>query len=268
MTDSTNPMEILKVLDKSNCGDCGMPTCLAFAATVARGTKSILDCPHLDEDIINRFDKKIPKRETMEDDMTKAEKELQLKLRTIDLTESAIRSGGAFSKGKLTIKVCGKNFSVDSNGNFYSEIHIHTWLTIPVLNYIIYGAGVTLSGNWVPMRELKKGKDWAPLFGQTCEKPMKKVADKYPNLFEDMLHIFNGKEVEKQYQSDISLVLYPLPKFPILICYWKPGDGLDSDLHIFFDADSEKNLNIESIYSLGTGLTTMFEKISLRHGYA
>jgi hypothetical protein len=58
-----------------------------------------------------------------------------------------------------------------------------------------------------------------------------------------------------------------LPRVPIRICYWKPEDGLESDLNIFLDSTATDNLNIESIYSLGIGLVTMFEKIALGHGY-
>jgi hypothetical protein len=61
-------------------------------------------------------------------------------------------------------------------------------------------------------------------------------------------------------------VLHPLPKVPILICYWKPEDDLDSDLNLFFDSTAEENLNIESIYTLGAGLVIMLEKLALRHG--
>jgi hypothetical protein len=53
---------------------------------------------------------------------------------------------------------------------------------------------------------------------------------------------------------------------PLLICYWKPEDGLESSLNIFFDATAEENLNIESIYILGAGLVIMFEKLAVRHG--
>ena len=81
-----------------------------------------------------------------------------------------------------------------------------------------------------------------------------------------MLHIFNGQKVENHYESDVSLVLYPLPRLPILICYWKPEDGLESSLNIFFDSTASDNLDVKFIYSLGTGLATMFEKIALRHG--
>ncbi|MDY7035556.1 MAG: DUF3786 domain-containing protein, partial [Thermodesulfobacteriota bacterium] len=80
------------------------------------------------------------------------------------------------------------------------------------------------------------------------------------------IQVFSGKQVENHYQSDISLVLHPLPLVPMLICYWKPDDGLESDLNLFFDSTAEKNLNIESLYTLGTGLVKMFEKITLTHG--
>ncbi|HUU41934.1 MAG TPA: DUF3786 domain-containing protein [Desulfatiglandales bacterium] len=82
-----------------------------------------------------------------------------------------------------------------------------------------------------------------------------------------VFRLFNGRQVENHYASDISLVLHPLPKVPILICYWKPEDGLESSLNLFFNSTAEDNLKIESLYTLGAGLARMFEKISLTHGH-
>jgi len=266
MSQLNNPMEIFKLLNKSNCRDCNKATCLAFAVAVFNGQKQLNECPYLESDIVERFGGKIGKQTTIEQDMDKLVGQLKRKISTIDLSALAQRVGAGFSDDKLTIKVLGKDFSVDSKGNFSSDIHVHPWVTIPVLNYIIDGAGIPVSGEWVPFRELKNGKTWHRLFGQRCEKPLKKVADTYTDLFEDLIHIFNGRQVENHYASDISLVLHPLPKVPILICYWKPEDGLESSLNIFLDSTAEDNLNIESIYALGAGLVMMFEKIALRHG--
>jgi hypothetical protein len=80
-----------------------------------------------------------------------------------------------------------------------------------------------------------------------------------------MIRLFNGKQVENHYSSDISLVLYPLPKVPLLISYWRPEGGLESDLTIFFDSTADKNLGIENIYTLATGLVLMLKKLALRH---
>ena len=266
MDQLNNPMEIFKLLEKSNCRECSERTCLAFAAAVFRGQKQLDDCPRLESDIIERFGGKTGSQKTIEQELDEAVAQLKRKIARIDLSSSAQRLGAKFSNDKLTIKILGKDFSIDSKGNLSSDIHIHSWVTIPILSYIIDGAGIPVSGKWVPFRELEGGKTWYRLFGQRCEKPLKKVADTYTDLFEDMIQLFNGRQVENHYESDISLVLHPLPKVPILICYWKPEEGLESDLNIFFDSTAEENLCIESIYRLSTGLVRMFEKLALRHG--
>ena len=260
-------MEILKLLNKSNCRECGSPTCLAFAAAVIQGGKQLSDCPHLEGNIIERFGNVQTVPQPPEPYTDEPLKDLKKRLAAIDLSAAADRLGAKYRNNRLTVKVCGKDFSVDSEGNFYSEIHVHSWITGPLLNYIIEGAGRPVTGKWVSFRELEGAKDWYRFFVHQCEKRFKKVADTYTDLFEDMLYIFNGKRVENHYQSDVSLVLHPLPRLPILFCYWKPEDGLESSLNIFFDSTASDNLHVEFIYSLATGLVTMFEKVAIRHGY-
>jgi acetyl-CoA decarbonylase/synthase complex subunit gamma len=44
-------IEIFKLLPKTNCGDCGVPTCLAFAMALAAGKAELDKCPHLSEEV-------------------------------------------------------------------------------------------------------------------------------------------------------------------------------------------------------------------------
>jgi hypothetical protein len=266
MAQFQNAMEVFKLLDKSNCRKCNEVTCLAFAAAVFKGTRQLSECPSLDPEVIAQHSDGNNQRRTLEQEGQEAINNLQEKIEQIDLNQAASRLGGSYANGKLTLKILGKDFSLDSKGQIYTDIHVHTWVAIPTLSYILSGKGLSTSGNWVPLRELEGGQDWYRLFGQRCEKPLKKVADTYPDLFEDMVHLFNARQVGRHFESDISVVLYPLPKIPILICYWKPEEGLESDLHLFFDDTAADNLNIEALYTLGAGLAQMFERIALRHG--
>lgn len=43
-------IEIFKNLPKTNCGDCGVPTCLAFAMKLAQGQAELASCPHVSDD--------------------------------------------------------------------------------------------------------------------------------------------------------------------------------------------------------------------------
>jgi ArsR family metal-binding transcriptional regulator len=49
-------IEILKLLPKTNCKQCGQPTCLVFAARVAEGVRGPEDCPPLDADNKKSFE--------------------------------------------------------------------------------------------------------------------------------------------------------------------------------------------------------------------
>ncbi len=44
-------IEILKMLPKKNCGECKVPTCLAFAMKVAAGQEDIGNCPYVSDEV-------------------------------------------------------------------------------------------------------------------------------------------------------------------------------------------------------------------------
>lgn len=263
-----NAFEIFKLLDKSNCGDCGEKTCLAFAGAVFKGGRKASDCPRLDKDIVNMIsggkeDQRGPEGEgiafleSLKDDITRT-----------DIGKAARRVRADFKEGRLTLKVMGKDFSVDSKGNLFSDIHINPWIAVPFLSYVLFGKGVEPKGEWVSFRELKDGRERYALFHKRCEDALKKVADVYTELFDDMVHLFGGTRVAPQFQSDISVVLHPLPLVPMMVCYWKTDEGMQSSINVFFDRTADENLDIGSVFSLGVGFSQMATKIAITHGYA
>jgi acetyl-CoA decarbonylase/synthase complex subunit gamma len=43
-------IQIFKLLPKTNCGECGVPTCLAFAMALAAGKADLASCPYVSEE--------------------------------------------------------------------------------------------------------------------------------------------------------------------------------------------------------------------------
>ncbi len=43
-------LDIFKLLPKTNCGDCGVPTCMAFAMKLAQKKAQLSECPHASEE--------------------------------------------------------------------------------------------------------------------------------------------------------------------------------------------------------------------------
>ncbi len=266
MNNILNPMQIYKILNKSNCRECGEPACMAFAAAVFKGQKSLSACPYIDERTLQECSNMEPSRTGTEEHMQQAMQSLQREIPGIDLAEAASRTGGVFENNRLTLQVMGKNFSVDTRGVLDSKIHINPWVSIPFLQHVLYAKGREPTGNWAPFKELPNGRPRAALFEQRCEKPLKRVADHYPDLFYDILDLFDAMEVNKGFRADVSFLLYPLPRLPMIIAWWYPVEDLDSALHIFFDETARDNLGLEGVFALGTGLAIMVEKLALRHG--
>lgn len=50
-------IEILRLLPKTNCGECGLPTCMVFATQVAEGGKGAEDCSALSAESKEKLDK-------------------------------------------------------------------------------------------------------------------------------------------------------------------------------------------------------------------
>ncbi len=266
MLQFNNVMEVLVLLNKSNCRKCNEKTCMAFAAAVYRGKKLIKDCPLVSDEIAARYGTWKKQVDLHEADLENAVNKIKKELLKIDFESVAAKIGATFDGNRLNLQIMGKSFSVDAEGNVYTDIHVNPWVLVSTFSYIINCKGMVVEKNWVPFRELPGGRDRFRLFGQQCEKPLKRLADKHPDLLADMAELFSGGQVSDQYQSDISVVLSPLPLVPILICYWKAEEGMESSLNLFFDITAEKNIGIEALHLLATGITQMFEKITLRHG--
>jgi len=49
-------LDIFKLTPKTNCKDCGNPTCMAFAMKVAQGAISIDKCPHISDEVKAKLD--------------------------------------------------------------------------------------------------------------------------------------------------------------------------------------------------------------------
>jgi len=43
-------IQIFKLLPKTNCKECGVPTCLAFAMNLASGKAELDECPYVSEE--------------------------------------------------------------------------------------------------------------------------------------------------------------------------------------------------------------------------
>jgi len=53
-------IQIFKLLPKTNCKECGVPTCLAFAMNLASGKAELDSCPYVSDEAKEKLSAQIP----------------------------------------------------------------------------------------------------------------------------------------------------------------------------------------------------------------
>jgi hypothetical protein len=120
-TKPVTPIEIYRILEKSNCGRCQLPSCLAFAAAVVAGRKKLIDCPRLDQAAREQLAGNLKTRAELAPDQAAFIDRLEEKVNRLDLARLAPLVGGVYRDDRLVINSMGKDFLIDQQGQLFSE---------------------------------------------------------------------------------------------------------------------------------------------------
>ncbi len=258
-------LEIFKQLEKTNCGKCNVPTCMAFAVLVAQGNKKLKDCPYLDIKTIERYSDVLDEKSAMEQRLQEIPSQLTKKIKDMDFPSAAKRLGAVLVNDSLVIKCLGRDFTIDRKGRQHSECHYNIWIYVPLLNYVLFSEGKELTGEWIKFDQLRDAASFSNFFYYKCEDVLRRIADEDAGLFFDILNIFGAKPVEQESSADYSVVIYPLPRVPFLVSYWRPQDVFESTLGIYFDRSADYNLDVESLHIIALGIVEMLKRIVAWH---
>jgi hypothetical protein len=192
-------------------------------------------------------------------------KSLRKEVTGIEFNAIAEGLGAQIVDDKLNVKCLGMDFRIDKMGKVHITGHINPWIEILLLHYIRKAGCSGLTGKWVSFRELRGGLVKAHSFKRDCEEPLKAIVDDHGEYFSDLLNVLGGMPMDDQ-PADKAWIIYPLPKVPFLILYWKADVDYSSSLNILMDRTADEYLDVESIIFLGEGLVEMFRRIITKHG--
>ncbi len=102
MPQFNNVMEVLKLLEKSNCRKCNDATCMLFAAKVFKGERQISECPYISNEVSKKYGYQEKKSVGYQDDL---ENTIRLLKNKINLTEYSDRSFEAIIRGTNKWKI-------------------------------------------------------------------------------------------------------------------------------------------------------------------
>ena len=268
-------VDILSLLPKDNCRECGDGSCMVFAVKVLRGARPLGDCPYVEAgvDVSVRAPNAAGGDEVDPEDRENTFHRAMDRIPSVDFERTAHRLGLRLRGERIVVPVLGRLFEVGPRGTLHSNCHINSWVHLPILQFLLDGMGKPLTGSWVSYADLDGTADWVRFFDYRCVGGLERLACRDVDLFFDTLELFEGTRGLESVSgelltADFSARLELLPGVAMLFRFWQPDGEFEAKLSVLFDSASGENLDARSLYYLTQGILEMFTRIASKHGQA
>lgn len=252
------PLELYKVTPRTNCGECGQNTCLAFATLAVAGQQDVDACPHLDRQQIQALRDRLNEQlrsgigvsregfdKTMEflyEEVEKCDFRLVAHCLGAEFDERAGQSILILPYFSDLVLVTASDIKKLSGGE------LSPWEKIFIFNYVIGGA-VEPSGVWVGMESLPNSVSKVKSLQAHCEDPLSRLYSGKIHLLAETIRPW-GREVSLQdHGVDFTAEFPVFPKLAIRVLFWDEikDEGYASRVKFLFDSRVLQVLDLESL---------------------
>jgi hypothetical protein len=248
------------VLPKTNCGDCGFPTCLAFAGMVVSAKHPLAGCPHLAPEVVARCSQELEaqyavgkwtKRDLAEDALTWA-RERSASMRLADLPD---RIGGELTEndGQTALRLPYFNTHVlvrSEDIRREDGAEITRWEKVFIYNHLAQGGHRMPTGTWKGFEEFPNTVSKVKTMTGQVASPLE---DRFHGRLNELIHSAVGiggvDATGKDNGADAAFFFQPLPRVPVMLLFWDEDlvDGFGATVKLLFDETVTDHLDIESI---------------------
>ena len=249
------PFEFLALTPKSNCGQCGYPTCLAFSVAVTKGGAESKGCPYIDistlppELMLSRDESEPSARQT---DLVLVE-HLKEKIGSLDFGPLASQVGAQWSSSSsdlLTFNYLDYEIRLSKSGisiNGYPPDDPRD--SILLYNYIYYGGNEEAEPVWVGLESLPNSISKVTTLATYCEKVL---ARRFSGRAQELSIICQTLAVESpdnEQTASVACVIKVLPRIPIYLLFWDEAveEGFEAKVKVLFDHRVLQCLDLESL---------------------
>ncbi|MGX9728744.1 MAG: DUF3786 domain-containing protein [Candidatus Electronema sp. VV] len=255
-----NPYEFLRHTPGSNCGQCGWPTCLAFAAAVTKAGAAAASCPHLKKEGLPP--ELLGGNNAAADSLEHGEAErqtalaahLRAKMHGRDLQQLAPCIGAAWSAKEpdiLSFSFLNRPVRLGTAGILLDGGEpADPRDQILLYNYVAFGgAGQARrpDGTWIGMESLPNSISKIRTLAAYCEE---RLAERFSGRADRLTELCTNLGAASSGQSaDAAFIIPVLPHVPLQLLFWEaePEDGFAAKVKILFDPNVLDFLDLESL---------------------
>ena len=254
-------LDLVKMLPRTNCKECGHPTCMAFATYVLREGETPGKCPYWQPDDLAFVEQSLADQgqdSAYPDHLFSARKFVQGKIKEYDFSAFAKKIGACLVADEagdyLVVNLLERLYRVDKEQVVPLDDGEHDlWEHILLYNYVAEAGGRSLTGNWVSMESLPGSLAKRKVFVSGCEEKIATAYSGRPDLLHQSLKVLKADFPDLESNAEIAAVFYPLPMIPFQLLFWDADldDGFVAQVKILFDETVLDYLDIESLVFLG-----------------
>lgn len=269
-----NALEILKQLPRTNCRQCGLPTCLSFASLVAQGEREPEACPFLDAEARVHARELAEVGAAPEGDAFDAVDPLRRRVQEADFAQLAPLLGARLVDGDLVLHCLGREFRLSRSGRLVSQCHANLWVLVPLLDHIahvadaleagIASARLVPRGEWIKAEHVRGFVSRSGFFERRCAGALGQMFEQDLELTQDLLGLFGGRDVDAGFDATVELRLVPLPRVPLLVCHWPAEPPFEAKTGVYCDRATDDLLGPEALTVLGIGIAEMLKRFVAR----
>jgi len=248
------PFEIVRRTPKTNCAQCGYPTCLAFSAAVAKSGEAFSKCPYLDASGLDVAQKQGPALEELsgQRNFTLIE-HLKDKISTLDFSLIAAPLGATLcgeDNQTLAFPFLAQKVLLNRQGILLDGCTPDDPRDqILIYNYIHSQGGADPTPDWIGLETLPNSISKVRTLATYCEKRLAELFTRLP--VETISSACNrlGGVAHPAPSATLGCIIPVLPKIPQYLVYWaeEPEDGFSAKVKILFDRQVLNFLDLESL---------------------
>jgi hypothetical protein len=257
-------LDIYKKLPKTNCGRCGVPTCIAFALKVKNTQRKIGDCPYIAEGGVEAV-LQTPAT-TLDDNYERVSNELEVIATHTDFKEAAAAVGGHLETkngcGIIRLTMMNKPYEMRKEGLFEGDVYCHdSWSKIIIYDYIRRKGNSPLTGNWVTLGHFPNTASHVKAFQRSAEEKVAETFNKNMNGLKARCKELGGVEDHGKMKADYICRFDLLPRIPLYLCFWEADEEFQASCKLFMDRSAEAYIDIEYLAYLVERFIELFVKL-------
>jgi len=264
------------VLPQTNCGDCGHPTCMAFASMVVSEQHALSTCPHLDAETLEKCNRELAEQYSAgkwikRDMATDALQWAMQRCTSMDIHDLPDRIGGRIitdaGEDRLLLPyfndavIIGPNNIVNADGSAITK-NEQVFLYI----HMAQGGSAKPTGKWKSLKEFPHTVSKIVSMKEHVENPLIRAFAGSVDKLRKNADALGGTDLSAQYQSaDLAFLFQVLPRVPVMLFFWdeEPDENFEADARLLFDETIIQHLDIESIMFLSERLRQLLEAIGV-----